>query len=83
MQFLQDPPQRFNVVILEGYIWPVKIYPVTHFFGEVVPFVFVPEYRFPAPLIIFFYRNFFPDIFFSYPQFFLQLWQPGTENTQS
>ena len=47
-----------------------KIYPISDFFGKVVPNVGVAHYGFAARLVVFFNGNFLSDVFFGNAEFF-------------
>ena len=75
VKLLQKPPQRFNVFVVVGYVRMVKIYEITHFFGQFPPLFSELHDVLTTFAVIVFYRNIMfrilvVDIFLIDTQFF-------------
>src|SRR5690349_385302 len=71
VKFFEEVPARFYVRIFISDIRMIEVDPVAHFFGQVVPYIFVFHHLLTAGFVVIFNGNFFADIFFAYAQCFL------------
>ena len=62
VEFTQQPPQRLDIIVLEGDVGIIKINPVSHLAGNIVPLVFKTEYGFAAFLVIVGYGYFVAEL---------------------
>ena len=71
MEFAKEVPNRFNVFVVVSDIRIVKIEPVSHLHGQLIPEVLVFHHLTSAFFIIIFYGNLFTDIFLGNTKLFL------------
>ena len=70
IQLLQQPPKRFYISVVIGYIRIVHIHPITHFTGKVFPLLSIFHHLLTAGRVIIRHRNSLSYIFFSNAQRF-------------
>ena len=70
-QALQQPPNRFDVLVIVGNIWIFHIHPIAHLAGKVVPDAGKLHYILAACLVVLFDGEFFTDVFLGDAEVFL------------
>ena len=71
VKLLQQPPEGFDVTVIVSDVRVFHVHPITHFVGQVFPFLGEFHHILAACSIVVGHRNGFPDIFFRDAQRFL------------
>ena len=58
-EFLDYPPKRLNIIVIESDVWVIKIYQISHSLGHLSPHAFICEYGLLTLFIEFFDTVFF------------------------
>ena len=69
IQLFEQPPQRFDILVVVGDIGVLHIHPVTHEVAQVGPFLGVHHHVAAAACIVFFNANAVADVFLCDAQF--------------
>jgi hypothetical protein len=68
VKLFEKIPYRLNILVIESDVRIIKVNPVAHFDGKVIPEILVFHDLLLAELVIFFNRDLLAYIFLSYPK---------------